>query len=313
VFHDITQLAREIKAMFLSEPPIMRAFSVGFIPKEFDQTDFHVITKQELLEISAVPVPANAEALSVAAKSYSPKEEKEVLSWLQKMEAEKEIRCIKCDKLILEKDAVEVKIDETYAELWCKECIEKKKKTEKSPACRQAGETKEDCVARKIPEIMDENPDMKQNQAVAIAESMCGEKCKAQEGDECEMDNGDMGEMHPNDDGDMVCMPKKKKEAEEKEVKEILSELEIELKEGRKISSKTLEAINEAITSMRTAISVLKELRKLADKPQENGEGKSAKGRIEVAQKSRNQRVRVQALRKVDKIINNLLKEEKND
>ena len=50
---------------------------------------------------------------------------------------------------------------------------------EKSPACRQENETKDECVSRKIPEIMAENPDMSQEQAIAIAESLCSKKCPA--------------------------------------------------------------------------------------------------------------------------------------
>ncbi|MEA3464288.1 MAG: HK97 family phage prohead protease, partial [Patescibacteria group bacterium] len=42
----------------------LNAFSVGFIPKEFD--DKGIILKSELLEISAVSVPANAMALAKA-------------------------------------------------------------------------------------------------------------------------------------------------------------------------------------------------------------------------------------------------------
>ena len=48
----------------------------------------------------------------------------------------------------------------------------------KSPACRQEGETEEECVSRKIPEILDENPDMEQDQAAAIAHDMCSESCE---------------------------------------------------------------------------------------------------------------------------------------
>lgn len=54
----------------------------------------------------------------------------------------------------------------------------KNKPAEKSPMCRMEGESKDDCVSRKIPEIMEENPDMDQEQAIAMAESMCGEMCK---------------------------------------------------------------------------------------------------------------------------------------
>jgi HK97 family phage portal protein len=54
----------------------------------------------------------------------------------------------------------------------------KKKTITKSPACRQSDETKAQCVSRKIPEIMAEDPSMSQEQAVAIAESLCSKPCK---------------------------------------------------------------------------------------------------------------------------------------
>ncbi len=46
----------------------------------------------------------------------------------------------------------------------------------KSPACRQAGESKEDCVSRKTAELIDEG--YKQDQAVATAYSMCEKSCE---------------------------------------------------------------------------------------------------------------------------------------
>jgi HK97 family phage prohead protease len=54
---------------------------------------------------------------------------------------------------------------------------EQKEIEKKSPACRMSSETKEQCVARKIPEILKENPGMKQDQAIAIAESVCDKAC----------------------------------------------------------------------------------------------------------------------------------------
>jgi hypothetical protein len=45
----------------------------------------------------------------------------------------------------------------------------------KSPACRQEDETVDECVSRKIPELIDEG--YEQEQAVAIAHDMCSEKC----------------------------------------------------------------------------------------------------------------------------------------
>jgi len=57
VFDDSTDFNRTVKKFF--EEGVMSTFSVGFIGLEREGAKF---TKQELLEISAVPVPANAEA-----------------------------------------------------------------------------------------------------------------------------------------------------------------------------------------------------------------------------------------------------------
>lgn len=64
VFHEVTEQARAIKRLF--EEKILRTFSVGFRPLESDGDKF---LKQELLEISAVNVPANADAMMMAYKS----------------------------------------------------------------------------------------------------------------------------------------------------------------------------------------------------------------------------------------------------
>jgi len=46
---------------------------------------------------------------------------------------------------------------------------------EKSPACRMDGESEKECVARKVPELIEEG--MEQDQAVAAANSMCEDAC----------------------------------------------------------------------------------------------------------------------------------------
>ena len=257
IFHDITQLAREVKAMFLADPPIMRAFSVGFLPKKFNDEDYHIIEEQELLEISAVPVPANAEALSLTAKSINEEEEKEIGQWV-----EKEIKEVN-------QDNVKEIINDT------------KKKLEKSPACRQEGESKDECVSRKIPEIMHENPDMKQVQAVAIAESLCSHACKIQEEIE------------------------EKKEEKKEEVK-------IEEKAGRVLSESNRGKVKNAIDLLKETISTLKDLL-LMSEPSTNGENKSQKGRIEEVHKVRKNRTIVRALQKISKEINFTLRNVKKE
>lgn len=60
--------AEQLKVMV--QEGFVSALSVGFIPKE---RNGNIITKSELLEISFVPVPANQEALMLAAKSLKSK------------------------------------------------------------------------------------------------------------------------------------------------------------------------------------------------------------------------------------------------
>jgi len=57
-----TDFGREVK--YLYDEGFMNSFSVGFIPKEWDRNPDGklVFTEVELLETSAVPVPANAQA-----------------------------------------------------------------------------------------------------------------------------------------------------------------------------------------------------------------------------------------------------------
>ena len=57
-----TEFGKEVK--YLYDNKFMNSFSVGFIPKEWDRDPDGrlVFTEVELLETSAVPVPANAQA-----------------------------------------------------------------------------------------------------------------------------------------------------------------------------------------------------------------------------------------------------------
>lgn len=96
VFHDKTEKARAIKALYegwtdedgVYYEPVLNSFSVGFRPLD---TDGNRYTKQELLEISAVNVPANPEARVIARKSlesmgFEDKTIKEVLDENEKQQ-----------------------------------------------------------------------------------------------------------------------------------------------------------------------------------------------------------------------------------
>lgn len=65
VFHDVTEQAKALKT--LVEMGVLKALSVGFKPLE--TPDNITFTKNELLEVSLVNVPANADAQMLAYKS----------------------------------------------------------------------------------------------------------------------------------------------------------------------------------------------------------------------------------------------------
>lgn len=69
VLHEVTEKARAIKQ--LVEMGIIKTLSVGFRPLE--SPDGVTFTKNELLEVSMVNVPANAEAMTMAYKSLKSK------------------------------------------------------------------------------------------------------------------------------------------------------------------------------------------------------------------------------------------------
>lgn len=60
-----TEFGKEIK--YLYDNGFLNSFSVGFIPKEYDydKSNKRVFTENEILETSAVPVPANAAATMI--------------------------------------------------------------------------------------------------------------------------------------------------------------------------------------------------------------------------------------------------------
>jgi len=101
VFHEITQLARDIKGMY--QEGILKAWSVGFIPYALMKNENgEKMGKNELLEVSAVAVPANSEALTYA-KSYGDSEIKNINDWVEKALPSD-------DSLIDDEDGIEVDI-----------------------------------------------------------------------------------------------------------------------------------------------------------------------------------------------------------
>ncbi len=202
VFHEITQEAREIKKLY--EEGIMKAFSVGFVAPKDEKG------KYELLEISAVSIPANPNAL-IMARSYDAKIVKDVSVWVCKTVNGKE-ECPKKEDILENNKKEEQKIMEIDIEALKKQDeIKFEKAISKSAKCRMKDEAESECRSRKISEMIDEG--YEKDQASAVAYKLCAVSCENKaahkEGDECQMDDGKMGEMHPDENGNMACMKKK--------------------------------------------------------------------------------------------------------
>ena len=103
VFHEITALARNIKDMF--EEGILKTFSVGFIRKLkrdkegnalTDKAGDYIIDKLELLEISAVAVPANPSAAVIqrGIDGVKNNEVKEIKEWVDCFDVKNENKAV---------------------------------------------------------------------------------------------------------------------------------------------------------------------------------------------------------------------------
>jgi HK97 family phage prohead protease len=64
-----TDMAQEVFQLY--KDGFLSAFSVGFIPRKMDETGQFTFAETELLELSAVPVPANPQALALSAEGVT--------------------------------------------------------------------------------------------------------------------------------------------------------------------------------------------------------------------------------------------------
>ena len=135
-FNGQTQLSTDVEKLVRSGD--LKGLSVGFRPMDMKMNNEggRTFTKQELLEISVVNVPANPDAIIHTIKSLEIKSEPVI-------------------RALTEKESVN------------------------------------ECVDRKVPIILEENPDMDNDQAVAMAHDMCEEDSKSVKATECPMDNPD--------------------------------------------------------------------------------------------------------------------------
>jgi phage head maturation protease len=177
----------------------IRATSVGFMPTASEEVDEkkrlklgmgpygQLYTGAELMEISVVAVPANPSALQEGVKALTTEglmNSGAAARFFDTYPANEEIALTKVRAAIrsfVDFGALSTKSAEDVQPEVDTENSSEKATEEKSPACRQDGESKSECVERKIPELIEEGMD--QEQAVAVANSVCDKKCSPYEGD----------------------------------------------------------------------------------------------------------------------------------
>ncbi len=120
-----TAFAQEVFQLY--KEGFLKAFSIGFVPKEYEPIDESKpygprrFLKSEMLEYSAVPVPANPEALAMAMQKGILKTASLITS-MTPSDVEKEEENEKCDEIEIEKESqkegeiIEGALDEIMAE-----------------------------------------------------------------------------------------------------------------------------------------------------------------------------------------------------
>jgi HK97 family phage prohead protease len=136
-FNGQTQLSKDVEKLVRMGD--LTGISVGFRALESEKThEGRMFTKQELLEVSVVNVPANPDAVIHTIKNLDLKSDNVKLNLYKSMETETE-----------------------------------EKEEEKA--------TMDECIENKISIIMEENPEMDNEQAYAIAHEMCMDKADVPE------------------------------------------------------------------------------------------------------------------------------------
>ena len=159
-FNGQTQLSKDVEKLVRMGD--LTGISVGFRALESEKThEGRMFTKQELLEVSVVNVPANPDAVIHTIKNLDLKSDNVKLNLYKSMETE----------------------------------TEEKEEEEKA--------TMDECIENKISIIMEENPEMDNEQAYAIAHEMCMDKADVPEDEmkelnDCPMDNPECSNYNKN-------------------------------------------------------------------------------------------------------------------
>ena len=234
----------------------IRTASIGFMPDSTKPNDVggRDFETWALLEWSLVPVPSNQDALRLAVKGLTGERPDDI--W-----ADAALRTITDQSLTNAMRADQLKtIEEWRAKFSSTISQPTSHKNGKSPACRQAGESEDECRSRKIPEILEENPDMDMAQVVAMASRMCSEMC---EGKDAGGDKSRKQTMAEHMDGAMAALNECRTHLSA--MADMLPEGEgadgkgLYAKRGRVLSSKNEEKIVSARDNLNEVLAQLEE------------------------------------------------------
>lgn len=154
---------RADEAYNLIKAGVIDEFSIGFrvLDDEWSEEGIRIIKKARLYEWSPVLVGANPDTELVSVKQENATKVKEAKT-IKHIINEKDLEInpgLKNNGLSV---GDEIELPVIY-------------KDDKSPACKLEGESEQECVNRKMPELLDEGYD--QDQAFSIAKNICSQSC----------------------------------------------------------------------------------------------------------------------------------------
>lgn len=216
------------RAIFEVENGLLAALSVGILvdPKHLEPIDRNnpfggfIIHEYTLSEISLVDHPANYDAMLTRNLPIDDTLRLVVRQYGLDAVAGRMAKFLEVD---MEDENTEFQKDmeeEEMVDSQPGDAAEADAKTEKAtPPCREAGEGEEDCIDRKVSEILAENPDMDRDQAAQIASEMCMS--------ECPEDDPEAEDVGTNTDVSAGSEPEEEKgqEAEDQPEPDVMEEL----------------------------------------------------------------------------------------
>jgi len=242
MFHEITSLAREIKKMY--EDGYLTAWSVGFIPAQEEGG------KHELLEVSAVAVPANAEALTTLSqksiKNATIDDEKKIDDFIKKSID---------DKIEINQDNIEESVEEIIEEI--EETLEDKV------------EEKENKVDTIEEQLSDDDKRKKKWDNLSKVDKIIYAFYQVYLQEEKEVES--FKELLNEAIGLLTNVVKSKKEFDKKELKDFTGSMVdiLERKEGKVISKKNREVITKTVENLNNTVEALEKLLTLSNDSKE--------------------------------------------